>query len=159
MLIFERALKRIDEDMVPLMINIYLQRYAPRIFQRVSHESSATENFGVTRTRQIFEKAIEVLPPKDVKAYSLRYAALERKLGTRGAPIIVPRLMFSGEIDRARAILTHCAQFCPPNKEPDFWCVALFPGVQCIFLTWAGRSGASLKCVTAQWTRCARCSG
>jgi len=75
-----------------VMFNIYIQR--------------ATEFFGVTRTRTIFEKAIEVLPDRDVKDMCLRYAELERKLG---------------EIDRARAIYMHCAQFCDPRTNPTFW--------------------------------------
>lgn len=37
---------------------------------------------------------------------SLRFAALERKLG---------------EIDRARAIYAHASQFCDPRVNPQFW--------------------------------------
>lgn len=54
----------------------------------------------MTRTREIFEKAIESLPEKQVKEYCIRFANLERKLG---------------EIDRARAIYIHCSQFCDPR--------------------------------------------
>ena len=63
-------------------------------------------NFGVTRTRRIFEKAIEKLKSRYVKQYGLRYAKMERRLG---------------EIDRARAIYAYIAQFCPVDKEKDFW--------------------------------------
>ncbi|CAE7834515.1 SYF1, partial [Symbiodinium sp. KB8] len=54
------------------------------------------DNFGITKTRPIYEKAIEDLPDDQVKDMCLRFAAMERKLG---------------EIDRARAILAHAAQF------------------------------------------------
>lgn len=64
------------------------------------------EYFGATKTRDIYTKAIEVLPDKDTKDMCLRFAALERKLG---------------EIDRARAILVHASQFCDPRTEPGFW--------------------------------------
>eukprot|EP01126_Amoeba_proteus_P060644 TRINITY_DN8048_c0_g2_i1.p1 TRINITY_DN8048_c0_g2~~TRINITY_DN8048_c0_g2_i1.p1 ORF type:complete len:711 (-),score=143.33 TRINITY_DN8048_c0_g2_i1:225-2357(-) len=92
MLIYDRAVKAVENDIKPKMFNIYIKR--------------ATENFGVTRTRQIFEKAIEILPDKYIKEFCLRYANLERKLG---------------EIDRARAIYIHCSQFCPPARDVDFW--------------------------------------
>jgi len=92
MMIFDRATKAVDIDIKPKMFNLYLKR--------------ATENFGVTRTRKIFEKAITLLPDKYVKGFCLRYASLEKKLG---------------EIDRTRAIFMHCSQFCPPVQHADFW--------------------------------------
>lgn len=61
--------------------------------------------------RQIFEKAIELLKPTSVRDFSLRYAKLETSLG---------------EIDRARAIFTHAAQFCPPQRDEDFWQVRFY---------------------------------
>jgi len=91
MLIYDRATKAVDIDIKPKIFNVYIKR--------------ATENFGITRTRQIFEKAITLLPDKFVKDFCLRYANLERKLG---------------EIDRARAIYIHCSQFCPETVA-DFW--------------------------------------
>jgi pre-mRNA-splicing factor SYF1 len=92
MMIFDKATKAVDIDIKPKMFNLYLRR--------------ATENFGVTRTRQIFEKAITLLPDKYVKGFCLRYANLEKKLG---------------EVDRTRAIFIHCSQFCPPALHSDFW--------------------------------------
>lgn len=92
MMIFDKATKAVDIDVKPKIFNLYLKR--------------ATENFGVTRTRQIFEKAITLLPDKYVKGFCLRYANLEKKLG---------------EIDRTRAIYVHCSQFCPPAQNSDFW--------------------------------------
>jgi len=63
-------------------------------------------SFGVTRTRQIFEKAIEYLPEEELRTFATRYATLERRLG---------------EIDRARAIYVHTAQYCPPALVIPFW--------------------------------------
>ena len=37
--------------------------------------------YGVTRTREVYEKAIEVLPDDSAKNMCLEYAELERKLG------------------------------------------------------------------------------
>eukprot|EP01128_Nolandella_sp_AFSM9_P005156 TRINITY_DN2456_c0_g1_i1.p1 TRINITY_DN2456_c0_g1~~TRINITY_DN2456_c0_g1_i1.p1 ORF type:complete len:829 (-),score=203.80 TRINITY_DN2456_c0_g1_i1:83-2569(-) len=92
MLVYDRGMKACDPDVQPGFCNIYLRR--------------ATENFGVTRMRQIFEKAIALLQPKDVRDFALRYSRLEKNLG---------------EIDRARAVLGHAAQFCPPQRDSDFW--------------------------------------
>ena len=47
-----------------------------------------------------------VLPDRQTAEMSLRFAALERKLG---------------EIDRARAIYAHASQFCDPRVNPKFW--------------------------------------
>lgn len=66
----------------------------------------AAEFFGVTRTREIYEKAIEALPDVGAREMCLRFAELERLLG---------------EIDRARAIFTHGAQFANPTTEPVYW--------------------------------------
>lgn len=60
----------------------------------------ASELFGITRTREIYEKAIEMLPDSDAAAICLQYAQLEVKLG---------------EIDRARAIYSYAAQMCDPR--------------------------------------------
>ena len=66
----------------------------------------ATQLFGITSTRQIFEKAIDVLPDSDAREICLRFADMERKLG---------------EIDRARAIYSHASQFSDPRLTPSFW--------------------------------------
>jgi pre-mRNA-splicing factor SYF1 len=92
MLIYDRSTKAVEPQLRPRMFNIYIKR--------------ATENFGISRTRQIFEKAIAELPDQQVKTFALRYANLERRLG---------------EIDRARAIYTYCSQICPPSQDPNFW--------------------------------------
>jgi pre-mRNA-splicing factor SYF1 len=90
--IFDRATRHVHAEDRPFIFNLYIAK--------------ATEFFGVTRTREIFEKAIESLPEKQVREYCFRFANLERKLG---------------EIDRARAIYIHCSQFCDPRTEQKFW--------------------------------------
>ena len=62
--------------------------------------------FGITHTREIYEKAIEVLPDSGAREMCLRYAQLETKLG---------------EIDRARAVYSHGSQMSDPrvSKHTD----------------------------------------
>lgn len=62
--------------------------------------AKASASFGITSTREIYERAIEVLPDREAKEMCLKYAELERKLG---------------EIDRARAVYAHASQFCDPR--------------------------------------------
>ncbi|KAI6043062.1 hypothetical protein EDC04DRAFT_2961848 [Pisolithus marmoratus] len=82
MAIYERATQVVaDEDKFE-MYAIYIAK--------------ATANYGLPATRPIYERAIEILPPKQTAEMCLRFAALERKLG---------------EIDRARAIYAHASQF------------------------------------------------
>ena len=66
----------------------------------------AADYFGVTHTREIYQKAIDVLPDEGTKIMCLRFAELETKLG---------------EIDRARAIYAHCSQICDPRVAVEFW--------------------------------------
>jgi len=66
----------------------------------------AAEIYGVTRTRQIYEKAIETLKEGEARDMCVRFAELETKLG---------------EIDRARAIYSHASQMCDPRTTPEFW--------------------------------------
>jgi pre-mRNA-splicing factor SYF1 len=68
--------------------------------------AKAAANYGLPATRAIYERAIEILPPKQTAEMCLRFAALERKLG---------------EIDRARAVYAHASQFCDPRVRPEFW--------------------------------------
>lgn len=62
--------------------------------------AKATASFGIVSAREIYEKAIEALPDKDVRVICIKYADLERKLG---------------EIDRARAIYGYASQFFNPK--------------------------------------------
>ena len=92
------------------MFNIYLKR--------------AAESFGVTNTREIYEKAIEVLPDTGARWFCdialisdqlwnlsrremcLKYAQLETKLG---------------EVDRARAVFSHGSQMSDPRTAKSYW--------------------------------------
>jgi len=90
--IYERATEAVLPEERYEMYNIYIKQVASMK--------------GVTGTREIFEKAIEVLPDDKVKEICMRYADMERKLG---------------EIDRARAIYVHCSQLCDPKTNQQFW--------------------------------------
>uniref|UniRef100_H2YVK1 Suppressor of forked domain-containing protein n=1 Tax=Ciona savignyi TaxID=51511 RepID=H2YVK1_CIOSA len=92
MAVYERATSAVLPEQKHELFNIYLRR--------------AAEIYGVTHTRPIYEKAIEVLPDEHARDFSLRFADLERKLG---------------EIDRARAIYAHCSQMCDPRTSANFW--------------------------------------
>lgn len=64
------------------------------------------DHLGVIKTREIYEKAINTLPDEDSKEMCLLYARMETKLG---------------EIERARVLYAHCAQFCDPRTVLTFW--------------------------------------
>jgi pre-mRNA-splicing factor SYF1 len=90
--IYDRASRSVLEEEKAGIFNIYIRK--------------AAHLFGITRSREVFERAIEVVPDKDVRDFCMRYAKLETKLG---------------EYDRARAIQAHCAQFCDPRADTAFW--------------------------------------
>ncbi|KAJ3286136.1 Pre-mRNA-splicing factor SYF1 [Borealophlyctis nickersoniae] len=97
-----------------------LARHAMRIYDRASravsdedrlevfniYVSKATSYFGLTSTREIYQRAVEVLPDRQAREMCVRFADMETKLG---------------EIDRARAIWAYCSQFCDPRMDPEFW--------------------------------------
>lgn len=78
--------------MSPQMFNIYIKK--------------AAEIYGIPKTRQIYERAIESLPEEPTRQMCLKFAEMETKLG---------------EIDRARAIYAHCSQICDPRVTAGFW--------------------------------------
>ncbi|XP_077239521.1 tetratricopeptide repeat (TPR)-like superfamily protein [Tasmannia lanceolata] len=93
MKVYAQAAKAVPENEKLNMYEIYIAR--------------AAEIFGVPRTREIYEQAIESgLPDKDVKTMCMKYAELEKSLG---------------EIDRARAIYVFSSQFADPRSDSDFW--------------------------------------
>ena len=92
MYVYDKAAKSVQMEDRYMMYLLYISR--------------ATEFFGITKTRSIFEQAISSLPDKFVKDLCLKYASLEKKLG---------------EIDRSRAIYSHASQFCNPNVDNQFW--------------------------------------
>lgn len=127
--LFEQAVEKAPAEDVKLLYLQYakleedygLARHAMKVYDRATkavpdHEkmeiydlyiARAAENFGVPKTREIYEQAIESgLPDKYVKIMSMNYADLERKLG---------------EIDRARAIYVYASQLADPRSDPEFW--------------------------------------
>ncbi|KAL0012683.1 hypothetical protein SO802_007791 [Lithocarpus litseifolius] len=93
MKVYDQATKAVPNNEKLSMYEIYIAR--------------AAEIFGVPKTREIYEQAIESgLPDKDVKTMCLKYAELEKSLG---------------EIDRARAIYVFASQFADPRSDVDFW--------------------------------------
>jgi hypothetical protein len=92
MQIYDRSIPFLTKDDQFQVFLIYINR--------------ATQLFGVTKTREIFEKAIDVLENKYQTIMAIKYANLERKLG---------------EIDRARAIYIHSSNFANPDVDKKFW--------------------------------------
>uniref|UniRef100_G1QJP1 XPA-binding protein 2 n=1 Tax=Nomascus leucogenys TaxID=61853 RepID=G1QJP1_NOMLE len=86
MAVYERATRAVEPTQQYDMFNIYIKR--------------AAEIYGVTHTRGIYQKAIEVLSDEHAREMCLRFADMECKLG---------------EIDRARAIYSFCSQICDPR--------------------------------------------
>lgn len=92
MAIYQRATQEVSPEHMYEVYNVYIKK--------------AAENFGITYTREIYEKAIDDLHDLEARDMCLKFADLERKLG---------------EIDRARAIYAHCSQMCDPRTYPEFW--------------------------------------
>jgi len=95
--VYERSTKAVPANERFDMYNLYIKK--------------ASEIYGVTKTRHIYERAIEELPDHQAREMCCHFADLERKLG---------------EIDRARAVYAHCSQMCDPRVAPDFWKVFYF---------------------------------
>ncbi|KAL4196765.1 hypothetical protein AMTRI_Chr04g247880 [Amborella trichopoda] len=93
MKVYDQAAKAVPDNEKMNMYEIYIAR--------------AVEIFGVPRTREIYEQAIESgLPDKDVKTMCMKYADLEKNLG---------------DIDRARGIYIFASQFADPRSDVAFW--------------------------------------
>lgn len=92
MAIYDRGCKAVLPEEQFEMFNVYICK--------------AAEIYGLTHTRQIYERAIDILQDDQAREMCLRFADLERKLG---------------EIDRARAIYAHCSQMCDPRTTAHFW--------------------------------------
>ncbi|GAU33526.1 hypothetical protein TSUD_386710 [Trifolium subterraneum] len=112
--LFENAVKTLEEDygLAKRAMKVYDQatKAVPNNEKLSMYEiyiARAAELFGVPKTREIYEQAIESgLPDKDVKTMCLKYAELERSLG---------------EIERARGIYVFASKFADPRSDPDFW--------------------------------------
>lgn len=92
MAVYERATEAVLPEEKFEMFNIYIKK--------------AAEISGIPKTREIYMKALEVLTNNNARTMYLRFAELETKLG---------------EIDRARAIYSHCSQICDPRVTEEFW--------------------------------------
>ncbi|XP_047333850.1 pre-mRNA-splicing factor SYF1 [Impatiens glandulifera] len=93
MKVYDQATKAVPPHEKLSMYEIYIAR--------------AAEIFGVPKTREIYEQAIESgLPEKDVKTMCMKYAELEKSLG---------------EIDRARGVYVYASQFADPRSDLDIW--------------------------------------
>jgi pre-mRNA-splicing factor SYF1 len=90
--IYDRATKTVLLDELHEIFNVYIAK--------------AGEFFGIPATREIFTKALEVLPDKHAADLSLKFTAMEVKLG---------------EVDRARTIFGYASQFCDPRTDAKFW--------------------------------------
>uniref|UniRef100_A0A0N5ARS9 Pre-mRNA-splicing factor SYF1 n=1 Tax=Syphacia muris TaxID=451379 RepID=A0A0N5ARS9_9BILA len=90
--IYNRATTAVERNQMYSMFNIYIKK--------------ATNMYGLTHTRPIFQRAIETLPEDQSREMSMRFAQMERTLG---------------EIDRARAIYAHCSEICDPRVHGQFW--------------------------------------
>lgn len=112
MAVYDRATSAVKPEEMYDMYNIFVKK--------------AAEIYGLPRTREIYEKAIECLPEEHMRQMCVRFAEMETKLG---------------EVDRARAIYAHCSQVgkrimffsnrnnkdfislkvCDPRITADFW--------------------------------------
>ncbi|VFQ63782.1 unnamed protein product [Cuscuta campestris] len=93
MMVYNQATKAVPANEKLSMYEIYIAR--------------AAEIFGVPKTREIYEQAINSgLPDKDVKTMCLKYAELEKSLG---------------EIDRARVLYKYASNYADPRLDPIFW--------------------------------------
>eukprot|EP01028_Stygiella_incarcerata_P005790 TRINITY_DN2401_c0_g1_i1.p1 TRINITY_DN2401_c0_g1~~TRINITY_DN2401_c0_g1_i1.p1 ORF type:complete len:897 (+),score=245.17 TRINITY_DN2401_c0_g1_i1:73-2691(+) len=126
--LFEQAVKDAPPDQAKLLFLMYakyeeeygLSRRAMRVLDRATQSvkkedmfdvyvvylNRAMTLFGAARTREIYQKAVETLPPNRARTMCLRFANMETQLG---------------EIDRARAIFAYGAQFSNPTSDREYW--------------------------------------
>ena len=86
MAVYDRAVAAVADSDKMAVLKVFLRR--------------ASDLFGVSRTRQIYEKAIEIMPSLLVRDVCMDFANLEQSLG---------------EIDRVRGIYSYCASLCNPD--------------------------------------------
>jgi pre-mRNA-splicing factor SYF1 len=90
--IYDRATKAVEKKDLYEMFTIYIAK--------------AASFFGIISTRDIYTKALEVLPDKSARNMAIKFSEMETKLG---------------EVDRARVILAYASQLCDPRIDPQFW--------------------------------------
>ncbi|KAI8855108.1 hypothetical protein BC829DRAFT_438561 [Chytridium lagenaria] len=126
--LFEHAIDKVPPKFAKVLYLMYakleedhgLARRAMRIYDRATSAVSendrfdvfaiyiakATSFFGLTSVREIYEKAIDVLPDRQARDMCIKFADVETRLL---------------EIDRSRAIWAYGAQFADPRMDPEFW--------------------------------------
>lgn len=92
MKIYDRASEMVPDEDKFEMYKYYIER--------------TIENFGLSATRPVFERAINSLPATHLKDICLDFIAVELKLG---------------EIERVRSLYAYSSQFCDPRTTEDFW--------------------------------------
>jgi pre-mRNA-splicing factor SYF1 len=92
MAVYDRATRAVQRTAQLDMYRLYIKK--------------AEQFFGVTKTRPIYERALNDLGDDDARTLCLEFAEMERKLG---------------EIDRARAVLQYGSQFADPRREAGYW--------------------------------------
>ena len=90
--IYDRALTKVATEDLYDVFTVYL--------------SKAAAFFGIVSTREIYSKALEMLPDKFAREMAIKFATMETKLG---------------EVDRARAIFGYGSQISDPRLYPDYW--------------------------------------
>ncbi|KAJ3130230.1 pre-mRNA-splicing factor syf1 [Physocladia obscura] len=126
--LFEHALDKCPAKFAKTLYLLYakleedhgLTRHAMKIYDRATRAvgdadrfqvfeyyiAKSVSFFGRTSAREIYTRAIEVLPDKSARTMAMRFAQLEASLF---------------EIDRARAVWGYGSQFADPRIDAEYW--------------------------------------
>ncbi|KAK9465452.1 hypothetical protein V1512DRAFT_277445 [Lipomyces arxii] len=126
--LFEQALEKCPENFAKPLFLLYgeleekrgLARNAMQIYDRATRAVAEKDRadmykffikktasiYGLPATREIYEKAIELLPDRDCRELCIDFAEMESKLG---------------DIDRARGVWVHGSQFADPRLHTRYW--------------------------------------
>lgn len=81
--------------------------YGHKKFAYKLYIAKISEHMGITKTRSVYEKALNSLFDDELVSIGLEYANVERRIG---------------EIDRAREVYAFLSQYCEPELEDySFW--------------------------------------
>lgn len=92
MKIYDRGTLAVSSDQLVDLFTVYITK--------------AASFFGLIATREIYQKAIEMLPDVHARTMALKFAEMETNFG---------------EVDRARSIHSYASQFCDPRVDQGFW--------------------------------------
>ncbi|KAI9328612.1 hypothetical protein BDR26DRAFT_786029, partial [Obelidium mucronatum] len=126
--LFEHALDKCPPKFAKTLYLLYakleedhgLTRHAMKIYDRATRAVSDADRFpvfelyiaksisffGRTSSREIYQRALEVLPDKTARTMAIRFAQMEASLF---------------EVDRARAIWSYGSQFADPRIDAEYW--------------------------------------